>query len=347
MYSENILRLLIMAVVASAGAGCEAMGTRVADSSEQDALASPFADYRGNFFYSTLDVPMLETAATLPAGSTYARLSTDRAHSVKGPARASEAARREVVQSAVAAGQQPDDVMVGDFNTWLALDLSHGVFPWLDVGGRVAWAGWGEHEDNFYFFDQNGVPAVQGEARDINGIGATHRQDDLSEVILKAKARLLQSGSAERVNTLALGGSVKLPLGKSNNLVDAGTMDLAMTLLDSLVAGPFALHMNVSAILPTGSQNIFIPEDNVSLNPFLAGGVGLTWRATDTLTLGVQAEGNTSAFGDVPFLDGNVLTVSVGVRQIIGHYLLEGSYGRGSTDESYDYSWFLSVGRHF
>jgi hypothetical protein len=347
--AAGVVCLLLATSVASAGDVPSLSGSNAQETDyfEQALFSAPFAEHRGSFFYSALNVPMLETAATLPAGSTYVRLSVGQARSVKGPALPTEAGRRDLVQSTVQAGQQPDDVFVGNFNTWLALDWAHGVLPWLDVGARMAFAGWGEKNDNFYFFDENGVPAVQNEARDIYAIGASKRQNDLSEVVLKTKARLLRSGGADVANTLSLEGSVKLPLGQANNLVDAGTVDLALTLLDSLVAGPIALHMNVSAVLPTGTQNIFIPEDNVSLDPFLAGGVGLTWRASDTLTLGIQAEGNTSAFGDVPFLDGNVLTVSGGARQMIGNYVLEASYGRGCTVASSDWSWFLSVGRRF
>ena len=79
---------LIVASVASASdvASLSGSNAQEADSFEQDLLAAPFAEHRGSFFYAALGLPMLETAATLPPGIAYWRLSIGQARSVKGPA---------------------------------------------------------------------------------------------------------------------------------------------------------------------------------------------------------------------------------------------------------------------
>ncbi len=312
---------------------------------QNDLLAAPFSAHRGSFFYSTLGIPMMETADTLPPNTVYLRVRTGCSASARGPTMANDEERRQYIQETVHNGDTPTDIFSGWYATWLAMEASFGVLPWLEIGGRVAYAGWTEHEDTFYLFDAKGTPLVRWEGLDIYNRGASGRQDDLSDVVLKAKARVLRSGDSDVHNTLSLGASVKLPAGSPRDLEDAGTTDLALSILDTLDMGSLSLHASVSDIIPTGRQNLFIPEDDIALHSFVAGSVGLTWRTSDTLALGLQAEGNTSAFADVPFLDGNVLTVTAGARKLIGCYVLEAGAGKGCTAVSYDWSGYLAIGR--
>ena len=348
-FKAGATALALMAWCAGSSAAPAVSATNDVDSAsvQEQFLMAPLASHRGSFFYAALGVPMLESAETLPAHTGYLRLRTDYAYSSRGPTMGNDQRRRQYVQETFRSGKTPRDIFSGLYDTWLAVEGTYGLLPWLEVGARAAYGGWYEHEDTFYLFDREGRPLVRFEDRDIKGEGASGRQDDISDAVLSAKARLLRSGDASLMNTLSVGASVKLPMAAGRNLEDAGTTDFALRLLDSLDAGPFSVHVNVAGVVPAGSQNLFIKEDDVSLDPFLAGGLGVTWRATDTLAFDVQAEGNTSAFRDVRFLDGNVLTVTAGARKLIGSYVLEAGFGKGCTEVSYDWSGFLAVGRPF
>ncbi len=125
-------------------------------------------------------------------------------------------------------------------------------------------------------------------------------------------------------------------------------MDPGLRLLATSTMGQIAVHLNAGRVVPLGEQNLFVEEADVDLDPMTVWGVGLVWLPTSTVACGVQIEGNTSAFSDVPFLKGDPVTALVGLRKFTLNYVLEAGIGMGfDTDNSYTWSSFLSLGKSF
>ena len=103
------------------------------------------------------------------------------------------------------------------------------------------------------------------------------------------------------------------------------------------------LHANFGGDAVLGRQTLF--TTGVGIDDFVHGGVGATLRALPWLTVGVQLEGNTSLFKDVPFLDGPVLTYGGGIRCLCGRGVtLEFGAERGLTRLSTDLEVFFQFG---
>ena len=315
---------------------------------QQDArttlLSAPFASQRANFLHAALGIPRLETAFVLPPETWYARLGTDHSHSEKGPHVSGSYLYREVGK-----GRGVPDSYLGHYHRWIAFELTRGIGFRTEVHARAGCAGWDEHNDHFYFFNPEGTPLVEGEYRDVYGIGATSRDDDLADVVLQSKTELYEVVTPHFRHCVSLAASLKLPLGQANNLVDAGTVDPGLRLLATSVMGEIAVHLNAGGVVPLGEQNLFVREGNVDLDPMFVWGGGLIWLPTASLACGVQLEGNTSAFRDVPFLKGDPVTVLAGFRKLTAsNYFIEGGIGTGiDTDTAYTWSFFFSLGKTF
>lgn len=325
--------------------GLIASGVMAGD--QQDArttlLSAPFASQRANFLHAALGIPRLETAFVLPSKTWYARLGTDHTHSEKGPHVGGSYMQREVRE-----GRGVPDYYLGRYHRWIALELTRGMGLRTEVHARAGYAGWDEHIDHFYFFSPEGTPLVEGEYRDVYGIGPTGRDGDLADVVLQSKTELYEVVTPHSRHCVSLAASLKLPLGQANNLVDAGTVDPGLRLLATSVMGEIAVHLNAGVVVPLGEQNLFVEEADVDLDPMIVWGVGLIWLPTASVACGVQLEGNTSAFRDISFLKGDPITVLAGFRKLTLNYVIEAGLGIGfDTDTSYTWSFFFSLGKTF
>ena len=325
--------------------GLIASGVMAGD--QQDArmtlLSAPFASQRANFLHAALGIPRLETAFVLPPETWYARVGTDHTHSEKGPHVGGSYMQREVRE-----GRRVPDYYLGRYHRWIALELTRGIGLRTEVHGRAGYTGWDEHKDHFYFFSPERTPFVEGEHRNVYGIGATGRDGDLADVVLQSKTALYKIVTPHSRHCVSLAASVKLPLGQPNNLVDAGTVDPGLRLLATSTMGQISVHLNAGGVVPLGEQNLFVEESDVDLDPMIVWGVGLVWLPTSTVACGVQIEGNTSAFSDVPFLKEDPVTALIGIRKLTLNYVIEAGIGIGfDTDTSYTWSSFLSLGKTF
>jgi len=292
-------------------------------------LAAPFAVPRASFFHAALDVPPLESAETLAPGTWYLRLRSSHTRSYK----------QETLNGI-------DNLCRGIYHEWLALDASWGFAPRWEAGLWLPLVGWDEAQDNFYLFDAAGTAIVRDEGNQIAGTEASRRHDNVSVVGLRVKRTLLEAQDAGF--DLAASAQLKIPIGRPRDLTNAGTWDLALTALATIPRTWGTLHVNLGVVFPLGSQDLFIPEADVNLDPILQGGVAAVFPVSDRLSFGIQVEANSSAFGDVPFLAGSPVTAVAGARWLVGHYVLELGAGTGfDWDTSYQWLAFLSFGRIF
>ena len=286
-------------------------------------LAAPEAAPRLSFFHAALEVPPMQAAWTLPRGASFAELTSTHALSTDQ--------------------QEIDGVhnrFDGIFHEWLAADLRWGVAPDVEIGARVAYAGWDEHNDCFDLFDAGGNFIVSDEDQHLSG-DATGRHDNVSDVVLRGKVVLLEDDT--ETSALALAGSVKIPVARARDLTNAGTVDVTTTLVASRRWGDFALHANLGVGVPLGEENLFEDEANVELEPFVHGGLGGTWLLAEDFSLSLQLEANSSAFEDVEFLED-----FLGARRFFGDVLVEAGAGVGLvSSSSYDYEFLVGVGYLF
>jgi len=295
--------------------------------SSELALRAPFAIPRASFFYAALDVPRFEGAILLPQRGGVIRLSHSRALS-------KESNKQSGIKNS----------FEGIFHELAVLDAAHGLTRHIEVGGRVRLDGWDEHKDTFYLFDDEGTPIVRDEYLPIYQIGASKRHVNVSDVALRTKLGILQRESESGAQALSLLLSIKLPVGRPRDLTNAGTREVNATFLGSAEFGRAMLHANLGVGKPLGSQNLFIREADIELDTFVHGAVGMNWALKENLSLGVQLEANTSAFKDVDFLDGDPITLFVGLRKRFGRYLVEGGAGSGlDHSKSYRYLAHLAL----
>jgi hypothetical protein len=289
-------------------------------------LTAPFAAARANFFHAALEVPPLEPGRTLNPGSWLFRMRTTHARSNE----------ERVLQ-----GSKQD--FDGIFHEWAHLEIAWGAQERLEIGARAAIAGWDEHEDRFEVFDSRGRPLVRFEDQTIFGKGASKRHDNLS--VAGARAKVLVLRAEENLVDASLAVSAKFPVGRPRDLTNAGTHDLAATAMASLPLPWGAVHASCGATVPLGEQNLFIEEAGIDLQPFVHGGIGAVVSLPWTMALGLQVEANSSAFSEIPFLDGPPLNIAGGLRKLQGGLILEAGGGLGvNWENSYQYMVFGSIG---
>lgn len=292
-------------------------------------LDAPMPSGRPSFFHAALEVPPLQTARTLERGTVYARIRSTHA-------------RSNVHEGGGVSALGEDDVDA-TYREFASLLVSWSPLQSFELTARAVFAGWDEHHDRFELFNGSGEPIVSDEEKKILGLGATSRHLNLSVFGLGAKLQLWEA--ADRGFDFALASFVKIPFGRDRDLTHAGTTDVALAGLARFPVGLGAFHLQLGATVPFGEQNLFNETEDVSLTPFAFGGIGFTWRVADTVAVGIQVEGNTSAFRGVDFLDKHPASAVVGTRVLWGPAILETGFGAGF-DWSASYQWmgFMSVG---
>jgi hypothetical protein len=304
----------------------EAVANEVLDS---PLPLAPFSIPRASYFYAALDVPPLESAQTLSPSSFYLRLRTTHARSYSKE-------RIDYIPNS----------FEGLYHEWLAFDASWGIAKDWEVGMWLPLVGWDEIQDRFHIFDDSGNAIVRNEAAQISGAEASRRHDNFSVLGLRAKRMLLHN--ATHGYDLAASMQLKIPIGRPRDLTNAGTWDLVCTMLATIPEPWGAIHANLGVTFPLGGQNLFIPEANVTLNPFVHAGIAADFAVSQQWTVGVQLEANSDSFGDVAFLRGVPVTGVAGARWLHGKYVLEFGAGTGfDWHTSYQWLAFLSFGRLF
>jgi hypothetical protein len=326
--------VLLFALVPANPAWAAPNETHLADGpndagSRSHLLLAPFAAPRANYLHSALEVPPFEPGWTLPRGNVLLRLRTAHGHST---------------DSRTLDGFK--NTFDGLYHEWADLRVDWGVTDRLEIGAHTAFTGWDEEKDRFDILDSKGAPIVTDEHKTFYGTGASSRHDNFSVLGIKAKYLLLEDENDGL--DLSLATSVKFPIGRPGDLTSAGTYDLAFTLMGSVPLGRAALHANLGTTIPLGSQNLFESEADVELAPFVHGAVGITYPLPAEFAVGLQLEANSSAFGDVEFLEDPPFNVTGGVRKILGNFVLEAGGGTGlNWESSYKWMFFLSAGYLF
>jgi hypothetical protein len=321
-----IANLFCIPVKAAAGDTTDVSDANL-EVARESVLTAPFAAPRLNFFHASLEVPSLESPKTLPAGIFYAWISSSHALSKKN----------ETINGI-------KNYFNGQYHEWGRFNVSMGATSWLEIAAALTFAGWDETMDNFPIYDKAGNPIVRFEDLDINGLGASARHDNLSKVVIGAKAHLFESKGFD----FALAPSLKIPIGRPRDLTNAGTYDLNIGLLGSYTFKNITLYANCGEGFPLGEQNLFVKEANINLNPYFYWGVGANWEFIKSFSLGLQLEGNTPAFREVRFLNYPALTLFAGLRKYFGPFFIEAGGGGGLIHRgSYDYNLYASVGYLF
>jgi|GEM_PF-6471716 len=313
--------LLLLAALAS----CGAPGREPPDA----AWRAPFVVPRNSFFHASLEVPPMQSAEVLPEDVSMLDMRLDFARS-----------REREHEDGVPQGFE------GLFEEWAAVTLRQGLSDRWEIGARTTLEGWNEHQDHFSLVDANGNALVTHEQVTIDETGASSRHMGVGEVTLQAKRELSDRGPW----TLAGLGVLKVPVGRPRDLNNAGTWDLSAGLLathEPCLPTDATWHLNAGVGAPLGSQDLFVHGTPAEIVPFAFASVGATWPVTDATVMGVQLEGNTSAFQHVPLMDGDPVTIFGGARTLSGGWIFEYGLGTGLNESAYDWALHLGASRVF
>jgi hypothetical protein len=318
-----------VAVLAAAITGCAApppaAGSPAATACELQ-LRAPLPVPRPSFFHAALLVPPMQSAALLPAGEVVGALSSN--HSDSKSTRTFDGVT---------------SWFAGCYHEWIAGEVHWGALAAVELWARTAVGGWDEVLDHFNLYDQNGNFIVRDEERLAQGM-ASQRHENVTRLDLGSKWRLL--GGDDAATAIAVAG--KIPIARPGDLSNAGTFDLAATLLETVNIGEFTLHANAGWVWPLGQQTLFHADQDIELNPFAQAAVGATVLVGQQLALDLQVQANTSAFRDVPFLSQGPIGVVGGLRQFFGRNFAELSCGRGFEGTATDrWEAFFAFGRVF
>ncbi|MHC4599134.1 MAG: DNA replication complex GINS family protein [Planctomycetota bacterium] len=177
------------------------------------------------------------------------------------------------------------------------------------------------------------------------------RRGDLGNVLLGVKTRLYRPFRREPETGITTEVSLKIPSARNpKNFTTTGMPDVAVQLM-----GTFDLYRYVPwpRVIPTAAAGVTIPfgeiyfDRDVDLDPVFFFGLGSVIQLDDMLALIGQIQGNTSAFGEFSPLAGMVLTSHIGVRVLLGNFIIEAGFGHGFTGTSFRYQVNLNIGFQF
>lgn len=302
------------------GASCTTPALEPAE--RESLLRAPFSVPSAHFFHAALLVPPLRRAEALPAGAAELRLQTSHARS------------RSV--DTIAGVENEFD---GLYHAVLSTESDYGIGGGREISLEAVLSGWDEELDQFELYDETGDPIVSDEDAHLEEGLASSRHENLSVLRLRG---LQELGGGESW-TWSLEGALKIPFGRSGDLTHAGTYDPALTLRHTLHEGRWSAHSAAGLTWPLGEQNLFDDDADVELGPFVHGGVAAVRTLGELWSAGVQVSGQTSAFGDVEFLDHPAGSIVIGARRLAGPWALEAGGGSGA-DPSGSYRWMFFLG---
>lgn len=167
------------------------------------------------------------------------------------------------------------------------------------------------------------------------------RSTGLGDLRLGVKRSLLVLDS-EFILTAQAG--VKLPLGREEDLLTSGGVDVGAALVATQWIGDLAIHLQAGFLWP-GEPRVF--EEHVEVRPAFTLGLALTYPFATWGLLAIQAQGHQSVFtgsdDSLPILDEAVVAVYGGARFRIGSYFLELGGGGGVGDQSSERIFSLSL----
>jgi hypothetical protein len=177
------------------------------------------------------------------------------------------------------------------------------------------------------------------------------RRGDLGNVLVGLKTRLYKPFKKQPETGVTSEISLKIPAARNpKNFTTTGMPDLAIQLV-----GTYDLFKFVPwpRVVPSASLGVTIPfgeiyfDEDVDLDPVFFFGVGSVIQLDNRLALVGQIQGNTSAFGEFSPLADMVLTSHVGLRVVLGNFIIEAGFGHGFTETSSNYMVTLNIGLAF
>lgn len=272
---------------------------------------APYPSMRNNSWFSLVNIPAMEQAATLPMSAWAIRVSVDFSSSDWRATREGGASRFN--------GSLTQENVQFDF----------GVTPEWQAGFRFTT---GELEASsaarLVVFEDGGQQVRRGE-----------RGFNVESLVIRSKYHYDFLSFME----CGLLAELKLPLDSRHDLLTADTFDVGLSLLASYRDGPFAYHVNVGGVFPLGTaHDIFRANDK--LDPFFTYGFAADIMVNDRFVLGLQLEGNTGTFGQISNLDDTpAVLLLYGRVEINPEIYFDFSAGAGFTDLSSDFTGSVGI----
>jgi hypothetical protein len=262
---------------------------------------APVAGERSNVWHGLLNTPPLEEAAVMPENTWHARVAIELAT-------ADWTADEGVVESKFHAAYLTQTISL-DYN-WTER---------VQLGLRLTTGQLGEGDDENILVVDGGQQLVEQGDR---GFG-------LGSAVFRGRMVFPTRWSGTFGGLLEL----KVPIGSEEDFLSAQTVDIGLSALYSKRWDKVALHINLGVVVPTGDLGVF--TDNDQADPYVHGGLAVSFPIRPQLVLIGQLEFNTSAFGDIGPIDEPVACFIAGGRyKLGGRIYLGASLGFGLTEAS-------------
>ncbi|MHC4607060.1 MAG: hypothetical protein ACYTAF_08980 [Planctomycetota bacterium] len=202
----------------------------------------------------------------------------------------------------------------------------------VEVGARLNGTKF-EELDGFTFLAEDGslmFPANES------------REWDFSSVVLHGKLELPSVTDKLTVGALVQG---KLGLGDEDNLVDAGSDEIAIAGLATIESGKFVITANLGAVFPISDTEVFtLSAQDVELAEIIVYGGSVAYRPGRGYSFLLQFQGWTSAYDEVEALDDNINYIAAGMKMMLyeGPPNLYVQIGAGADISDLTDDWFIS-----
>ena len=228
----------------------------------------PYPSPRNNTFHSLINIPPMESSATLPEFTFAFRSSFD--YDTANVRKTSEGGLTQY----------------NAYHHSESSQFDYGVNPLIQVGFRLTGGEVRATSSTRVTAFESGTQIVRRGDREYN----------LESLVLRGKVHhdlftFMETG---------LLAEIKLPLDNRYDFLTASTVDFGLSLLATKKWEYLALNVNVGGVFPIGSaDDIFRANDE--FGAVLAFGAGLVYSRR-RFAVGVQIEGNTSPFKDISVL---------------------------------------------
>ncbi|MBI4712295.1 MAG: DUF3187 family protein [Planctomycetes bacterium] len=307
--------LCVSAVSSAFGWSAETPLVEVVVSPSSEIFLAPLNTGGNNPLQSLVLIPPLESADTIQ--EPYVRSGVEM---VKGniPAKA---------------GQTQGWLLNYDANLIEAfIDIRHLYSERVELRARVTGGVLAEDNSNIVL-SKNSVNYLSGQ----RGIG-------IENLVLGAKLQLNQADTY----TNALGFYIKLPLADSQDLIDSGGRDIAVSYIQTnKISDEMLVHFQLGNTF-IGKEDVFNSPSRLTEKTALFYGIGVAFMYEDEMAFILQAQGNTNVFKKIKPIDANPLTIQGGIRYSDDdEFFTDVGLGIGLNDASADFMLSISVGTAF
>ncbi|MBI5360032.1 MAG: DUF3187 family protein [Planctomycetes bacterium] len=281
-------------------------------------FSSPMETSRNNMFHSTLNVPPMQGARTLPES-----------HLVL-------MSGMEISQNNFSRyGSGGKNIYNARLYEWF-MEANYGITHEFELTTKATIGFLSEIDKDVLIWQDNLQIVPEGQ----RSIGP-------SDLYVGMKWEPSRFRGEDEFSGLAIASSFKVPMAADEDMLTSGTVDWNINFIGSKRFDRLIFHGNLGYTFLFRGQSIFAKQ--INFNDFVTFGFAGVYMISDNMSLIAQIEGNTSAFAnDIDVLNSAVTTLTAGLKyRLREDWLLQMGLGVGLGNQSSDFIGNFGLGRHF